>query len=248
MEGLFVGIDCCGKRIEKKNRYIWNWKDALYRKGMFDFFNHNEPNALGMINQVANRGHISASYVLAIISIFKGYGFMREGLMFIVNMKKIEPLKTRRCRHKLQYVLGRMWVPEPHLLGKRPICCVVHQQEQSVRNNGWPQGSDDEDEDDIRCELCSCDLELNYISNVAIFEAYIATYGPCVATYESNVATFEAYVATDDPCVAIYVSIGVLPFKVIDQPSFLVYLGGAEIPPILRVYADENPIEEDHNL
>jgi len=28
----------------------------------------------------------------------------------------------------------------------------------------------------------------------------------------------------------------------------LVYLGGAERPPILRVYVDENPIEEDHNL
>ncbi|KAG5621036.1 hypothetical protein H5410_006254 [Solanum commersonii] len=25
-------------------------------------------------------------------------------------------------------------------------------------------------------------------------------------------------------------------------------MGGAERPPILRVYVDENPIEEDHNL
>ncbi|KAG5630112.1 hypothetical protein H5410_001829 [Solanum commersonii] len=40
----------------------------------------------------------------------------------------------------------------------------------------------------------------------------------------------------------------VLPFKITDQPSLLVYLGGAERPPILRVYVDENPIEEDHNL
>ena len=28
----------------------------------------------------------------------------------------------------------------------------------------------------------------------------------------------------------------------------LVYLGGAEKPPILRVYVEENPIEEDHNV
>ncbi|KAG5601688.1 hypothetical protein H5410_033058 [Solanum commersonii] len=40
----------------------------------------------------------------------------------------------------------------------------------------------------------------------------------------------------------------VLPLKITDQPSLLVYLGGAERPPILRVYVDENPIEEDHNL
>ncbi|KAH0779304.1 hypothetical protein KY290_005731 [Solanum tuberosum] len=40
----------------------------------------------------------------------------------------------------------------------------------------------------------------------------------------------------------------VLPFKITDQPSLLVYLGGAERLPILRDYVDENPIEEDHNL
>ncbi|KAG5571774.1 hypothetical protein H5410_061540 [Solanum commersonii] len=40
----------------------------------------------------------------------------------------------------------------------------------------------------------------------------------------------------------------VLPFKITDQPSLLVYLGGAERPHIIRVYVDENPIEEDHNL
>ncbi|KAH0696428.1 hypothetical protein KY289_013910 [Solanum tuberosum] len=28
MEGLFVGIDCCGEWVEKKNRYIWRWKDG----------------------------------------------------------------------------------------------------------------------------------------------------------------------------------------------------------------------------
>ncbi|KAG5615588.1 hypothetical protein H5410_015412 [Solanum commersonii] len=40
----------------------------------------------------------------------------------------------------------------------------------------------------------------------------------------------------------------VLPFKITDHPSLLVYLRGAERPPILRVYVDENLIEEDHNL
>ncbi|KAG5610422.1 hypothetical protein H5410_021703 [Solanum commersonii] len=40
----------------------------------------------------------------------------------------------------------------------------------------------------------------------------------------------------------------VLPFKITYHPSLLVYLGGAERPPILRVYVDEIPIEEDYNL
>ena len=54
-----------------------------------------------------------------------------------------------------------MWVPEPNILGERPICCVVNQPHQISRRNGWPRGSDDED--DIYCELCSCDLELDYL-------------------------------------------------------------------------------------
>ncbi|KAH0742994.1 hypothetical protein KY290_030987 [Solanum tuberosum] len=95
--------------------------EALYRKGVFDFFNSNDPIALGMINQAADGGHIGASYVLAIISIFNGGESMRE---------------------------GGMWVPEPHLLGGRPIYCTVHQFEQIRRRNGWPMGSDNED--DIR--------------------------------------------------------------------------------------------------
>ncbi|KAG5575742.1 hypothetical protein H5410_055876 [Solanum commersonii] len=82
--------------------------EALYRKGVIIFY-------------VFHGGHISASYVLAIISIFNGGESMREGLMFIANMT---PLKLRRCREKLRYTLYG-WVLEPHLLGERPICCTV---------------------------------------------------------------------------------------------------------------------------
>ncbi|KAH0650240.1 hypothetical protein KY284_030152 [Solanum tuberosum] len=71
--------------------------EALYRKGVFDFFNRNDPTALGMINQAADGGHIGASYVLAIISIFNGSESMRE---------------------------GGMWVPEPHLLGEDPFVAL----------------------------------------------------------------------------------------------------------------------------
>ncbi|KAG5589628.1 hypothetical protein H5410_040142 [Solanum commersonii] len=126
--------------------------EALYKKGVFDFFNHNDPNAMRMINQAANGGHIGAFYVLSIISIFKG---------------------------------GGMWVPEPHLLGERPIYCTIHQLEQIARKNGWPRGSDDED--DIRCELCSCDLELDYgvkfLPYTTSIENLEALYRKCMVDY-----------------------------------------------------------------
>ena len=54
-----------------------------------------------------------------------------------------------------------MWVEEPNILGVRPIWYTVHQPQQNSCKIGWPRGSDDED--DIRCELCICDLELDYL-------------------------------------------------------------------------------------
>ncbi|KAG5594736.1 hypothetical protein H5410_035968 [Solanum commersonii] len=114
--------------------------EALYRKGVYDFFKRSDSNGLGILSQAANGGHIGASYVLAIISIFNGGESMREGMMFIANMT---PLKLRRCREKLLYTLyGRL--PKPHLLGERPICCTV----QNLH---------------FRCELCRCDLEIDEV-------------------------------------------------------------------------------------
>ncbi|KAG5621003.1 hypothetical protein H5410_006221 [Solanum commersonii] len=118
----------------------WGNLEALYRKCVYDFFKRSDSNALEILSQAADGGHIGASYVLAIISIFYGGESMREGLMFIANMT---PLKLRRCREKLRYTLYG-WVPEPHLLEKRSICCTV----QSLH---------------FRCELCRCDLEIDEV-------------------------------------------------------------------------------------
>ncbi|TMW97993.1 hypothetical protein EJD97_004694 [Solanum chilense] len=40
----------------------------------------------------------------------------------------------------------------------------------------------------------------------------------------------------------------VLPFRITDQSSLSVYLGGTKKPSILRVYVEETPIEEDPNV
>ncbi|TMX04986.1 hypothetical protein EJD97_003672 [Solanum chilense] len=41
-----------------------------------------------MVKKVAECGHRGAEYVLAVISTFEGGISMREGLMYIANMKK----------------------------------------------------------------------------------------------------------------------------------------------------------------
>ncbi|TMX03477.1 hypothetical protein EJD97_016070 [Solanum chilense] len=62
--------------------------EVLYKKGVFDFFNRNDPAALGMVKKAVEGGHRGAEYVLFISSIFEGGISMREGLMCIANMKK----------------------------------------------------------------------------------------------------------------------------------------------------------------
>ncbi|TMW88175.1 hypothetical protein EJD97_018958 [Solanum chilense] len=62
--------------------------EALYRKGVFDFFNGNDPTALRMIKKTTKGGHRGEEYVLVVISIFEGSISMREGLMYIANIEK----------------------------------------------------------------------------------------------------------------------------------------------------------------
>ncbi|KAG5595867.1 hypothetical protein H5410_037099 [Solanum commersonii] len=116
------------------------WEATMQMIIVYDFFKRSDSNGLGILSKAANGGHIGASYVLAIILIFNGGESKREGLMFIANMTS---LKLRRCREKLRNTLYG-WVPEPHLLGKRPICCTV----QSLH---------------FHCTLCRCDLEIDEV-------------------------------------------------------------------------------------
>ena len=113
-----------------------------------------------MIKKTTKGGHPGEEYVLVVISIFEGGISMRERLMYIATIINMS-LIVRRCRHHLRCILNRIWVEEPNILGVRLICCTVHQPQQNARRIDWPRGSDDED--DITCELCICDLELDYL-------------------------------------------------------------------------------------
>lgn len=121
-----------------------------------------------MTNQEADGQHISASYMIVIILVFKDGESMREGLMFIVDMRKTKPLKRRSCRQYLRNILGGMYVSRPRLLRGRSFCCIVHQFEQISHRNGWPRLRDIEDEY-IYCDLCSCDIELDYVLKITYY-------------------------------------------------------------------------------
>lgn len=55
-----------------------------------------------------------------------------------------------------------MWVLGSRLLGGRPICCTVHQSERIGRKIDLPWKRN-YNEDDIRCDLCWCDIEQDYL-------------------------------------------------------------------------------------
>ncbi|KAK4372404.1 hypothetical protein RND71_007788 [Anisodus tanguticus] len=140
--------------------------EALYRKGVMDFFKDDRPElALEFLKRAAKGGHVGAFYVIGIIMVFMGGDYKKKGIMLIGNMKQTKPLRkiTREYRNKLVEILRIIWVNNPLVLGQRPTPCTI--QHQRIRSNGWD--SEDEDEDiDFHCDACSCDVEIAYIVNV----------------------------------------------------------------------------------
>ncbi|XP_055827376.1 F-box protein At2g35280-like [Solanum dulcamara] len=144
--------------------------EALYRKGVMDFFKNDRPElAVEFLKQAAKGGHFGALYVIGIITVFWGGDFKQKGIMLIGNMKETEPLRkiTRECRKSLVEILKNIWVKNPLVLGQRPTRCTI-QHQQHIGRNGWPLDSDDEDDEhvDFHCHACSCDVEIAYIISI----------------------------------------------------------------------------------
>ncbi|KAK4718376.1 hypothetical protein R3W88_016714 [Solanum pinnatisectum] len=142
--------------------------EALYRKGVMDFFKDDMPElASEFLKRAAKGGHIGAFYVIGIIMVFMGGEFKQKGVKLIGNMKKTKQLRkiTRECRKKLIEILTHIWVKNSLVLGQRPNRCTI--QHQRIRRNGWPHDSEDEDEDmNVHCDACSCDVEIDHLINV----------------------------------------------------------------------------------
>ncbi|XP_049395957.1 putative F-box protein At1g67623 [Solanum stenotomum] len=140
--------------------------EALYRKGVVDFFKNDKPEvAMEFLKQAANGDHFGALYVIGIIGVFLGDEYKQKGVKLIGIMKETEALRkiTRQCRKSLVEILKIIWVKNPLILGKRPSRCTI-QHEENIRRNGWLD-SDDEHVH-IHCDACSCDVEIAYIIDV----------------------------------------------------------------------------------
>ncbi|KAM3267899.1 putative F-box protein [Capsicum chacoense] len=139
--------------------------EALYRKGVVDYFKDDEPEvAVEFLKRAAKGGHVGARYVIGIIMVFMGGEYKRKGLMLIGNMKETERKLTRACRKSLIEILREIWVTNPSVLEQRPTGCTM-QHRRRIRKNVWSSDSEDEDDehDDFHCNACSCDVEIAHI-------------------------------------------------------------------------------------
>ncbi|CDP16240.1 unnamed protein product [Coffea canephora] len=136
--------------------------EALYRKGVVDFFTDNHgDSALECLEEAANSGHADAAYALGIIYIFVGGDELkRKGMRLLSGMKKSGILKGRvkLCRDNLRALLRMIWVKNPVFANPTPICCAMTHDRKTF---SWPMDADDVEES--TCEGCACDEEIGPI-------------------------------------------------------------------------------------
>ncbi|XP_019259774.1 PREDICTED: putative F-box protein At1g67623 [Nicotiana attenuata] len=149
--------------------------EALYRKGVVDFFRKERPTyAIECLVKAAETGHLGAQYVISIIQVFIGGEFKQNGITAIGKMKANKPMRRAlgECRKNLVEILNSIWVLNPIFLAQNPYCCTLHHK-RSYKNKWrqWPSfDSDDEDEDEdedhFSCDACSCDEEVAYLVKI----------------------------------------------------------------------------------
>ncbi|KAM3246852.1 putative F-box protein [Capsicum annuum] len=102
--------------------------EALYRKGVLDYFKDDEAEvALEFLKRAENGGHVGAWYVIGIIMVFMGGEYKRKGVTLIGNMKETEKKLTRACRKSLIEILTEIWVTNPSVLEqRRPTGCNIN--------------------------------------------------------------------------------------------------------------------------
>ncbi|XP_071925386.1 putative F-box protein At1g67623 [Coffea arabica] len=148
-------------RFLKKCRESKN-PEALYRKGMVDYFtDKHKDSALECLEEAANSGHADAAYALGIIYIFFGGDELkRQGILLLSGMKKSRILKGRvkLCRENLRALLRMIWVKNPMFLNPTLICCAMTHDK---KTSSWPMDADDVEES--TCEGCACDEEIGAI-------------------------------------------------------------------------------------
>ncbi|KAL7140783.1 hypothetical protein ABFS83_08G010000 [Erythranthe nasuta] len=125
-----------------------------------DYFNKTnlESTCMHLLKAVKN-GHTDALYVTCIVLLFSGDEELKQqGIKLLGNMKKTNGLKRRLriCRNNLNSILKIIWVKNPVLL-EPPVCCTSR--DQHHRKRRWS-----EVEEDVTCEACVADQEINLLS------------------------------------------------------------------------------------
>ncbi|KAL9158981.1 hypothetical protein ABFS82_08G104900 [Erythranthe guttata] len=125
-----------------------------------DYFNKTnlESTCMHLLKAVKN-GHRGALYVTCIVILFSGDEELKQqGIKLLRNMKKTNGLNRmlRICRNNLNSILKMIWVKNPVLL-EPPVCCTARDQHHKKRR--WSQV-----EEDVTCEACVADQEINLLS------------------------------------------------------------------------------------
>ncbi|EYU20125.1 hypothetical protein MIMGU_mgv1a021800mg [Erythranthe guttata] len=111
--------------------------ESLYRQAVLDYFNKTNLESTCMhLQKAVKNGHTGALYVTCIVLLFSGD----------------EELKQQGIN-----ILKMIWVKNPVLL-EPPVCCTSRDQHHKKRR--WS-----EVEEDVTCEACVADQEINLLSS-----------------------------------------------------------------------------------
>ncbi|KAL9163678.1 hypothetical protein ABFS82_06G056700 [Erythranthe guttata] len=135
--------------------------ESLYRQAVLDYFNKTNLESTCMhLQKAVKNGHTGALYVTCIVLLFSGDEELKQqGIKLLGNMKKTNGLRRRLriCRNNLNSILKMIWVKNPVLL-EPPVCCTSRDQHHKKRR--WS-----EVEEDVTCEACVADQEINLLSS-----------------------------------------------------------------------------------
>ncbi|XP_049369352.1 putative F-box protein At1g67623 [Solanum verrucosum] len=148
--------------------------EALYRKGVVDFFRKERPEyAMKYLVKAAEAGHIGAEYVVSLIQVLMGEEVLKNnGIVAIGRMKATKPNRRALAefRKNLVDILSNIWILNPIVfLGRQNSnwCSLHHKRSYKNKWRQWPSFDTDDDEDaDFCCYACSCDEEIAHLVNI----------------------------------------------------------------------------------
>ncbi|EOY22887.1 hypothetical protein QQP08_010160 [Theobroma cacao] len=132
--------------------------EALYREGVVEHFSFARvEEGLNCLNSAAKVGHLGASYVLGVILLCTEEPDQEQDGRRLLKLEKSKK-GVRESRKKLNDTIRNIWLN--NLLEGKPNCCPMRDQHR--RRRGWPS----DNEDDVDCEACGCDLEVIFVCNL----------------------------------------------------------------------------------